>query len=308
MDTKHIASLSTEQINPASWNIDIEDTEEILTIINREDETVAQAVGCCRKEIAVLVDHAVERIRQGGRLIYVGAGTSGRLGILDASECPPTYGVSYEMVQGHIAGGKEAFIQAKEGAEDSPALGKEEMVQLHLQKQDTVVGIAASGRTPYVIAALRYAREKGCYTAAISCVKQAKLSAEADVGIEAITGPEVICGSTRMKAGTAQKLILNMISTAVMIRLGKVYHNYMVDVKATNQKLIARAIHMIQACCGCSEEQAKNLLQQSRNHVKTAILMEKSKKSYEECQRALQENQDILRRALRAFGQADIEK
>lgn len=298
-----IRKLATEQVNDRSWNIDQCSTKEMLTMINEEDKTIAYAVEKCKDEIAKLVDHAVEGIRQGGRVIYVGAGTSGRLGILDASECPPTYGVSEDVVQGVIAGGLGAIIKAKEGAEDDVELGKADMQVLKLQKQDSVIGLAASGRTPYVIGALQYAKAAGCYTGAISCVQHARISEEADAKIEAITGPEAVCGSTRMKAGTAQKMILNMISTTIMIKLGKVYHNYMVDLQATNEKLYQRAAQMISSCTGCTQEEAQRLFKESEHHVKLAILMAETAKDKASCIRMLEETSGYLRTAVKRLQQ-----
>lgn len=294
-----IKRLNTEQNNENSWNIDLCTTKEILTIINEEDKLVALAVEKCKNEIAAIVNYAVDGIQQGGRVIYVGAGTSGRLGILDASECPPTYGVSYETVQGIIAGGREAMIKAKEGSEDSFDLGMKDMKQLALNDADVVIGLAASGRTPYVLGALTSAKKAGCHTGSISCVKHAKLSEIADVSIEVITGAEVICGSTRMKAGTAQKMILNMISTATMIQLGKVFHNIMVDFQPTNEKLIQRAKHMIKQCIGCSIEEADDWYNESDGNVKIAIAMAKSRKSKLECNTAMIKSKGNLRKALK---------
>jgi len=293
-----IKRLDTEQNNPKTWNIDQCDTKEMLTLINEEDQSIADAVAKCIDEIAKLVDHVVMGIRHGGRLFYIGAGTSGRLGILDASECPPTFGVSDQLVQGLMAGGLSAMEKAKEGAEDLASAGKADLQQHSLNKHDVVVGIAASGRTPYVIHALYYAKEIGCYCGAISCVRQAKISAIADAKIEAITGAEVISGSTRMKAGTAQKMILNMISTATMIRLGKTYHNYMVDVNPTNEKLRLRSLHIIQACCDCTIEAAASSYEEAEHHVKLAVLMNKSNKSKSKCLEALKASEGHLHLAL----------
>lgn len=293
-----ITRLDTEQNNVHSWNIDRCSTKEILKIINEEDQIVAAAVSGCLDEIAKLVDQAVMRLAQGGRIFYVGAGTSGRLGILDASECPPTYGVSHELVQGIMAGGPTAMKKAKEGSEDDAKAGQKDLENVHLSACDVVIGLATSGRTPYVIGALHYAKEIGCYTGAISCVHHALISEIADAKMEAVTGPEVICGSTRMKAGTAQKMILNMISTAVMIKLGKVYHNYMVDLQATNEKLYQRAIHMIQMICECTKDKAVQVFEASGHHVKTAILMAESKQSKEACIDALHRSKDHLLLAL----------
>ncbi|MEG0541557.1 MAG: N-acetylmuramic acid 6-phosphate etherase, partial [Angelakisella sp.] len=222
--------LETEQRNQATLDIDTMSTIEVLHVINQEDQSVALSVSKVLPSIANLIDEAYERMKRGGRIIYIGAGTSGRLGVLDASECPPTYGVEPTVVQGIIAGGFGALLKAKEGAEDDLLLAQSDLKSLNLNENDTVIGLAASGRTPYVIGGLRYANEVGAYTAAISCVNNAKISAHARTKIEAVVGPEVITGSTRMKAGTAQKLILNMVSTSLMIKYGKVYKNLMIDV------------------------------------------------------------------------------
>ena len=219
------------------------------------------------------MDEICARLEQGGRLIYIGAGTSGRLGVLDASECPPTYGVSPELVQGIIAGGDRALRESSEGAEDNAQAGADDLRALGISQKDAVVGLAASGRTPYVIGALDYADSVGAYTGAVSCVSGAEMSRHAKTVVEAVTGPEAVTGSTRMKAGTAQKMILNMISTSVMIKMGKVYQNLMVDVQPTNEKLVIRSINIIRECLDCGEERAAELLKASGRCVKLAVLM-----------------------------------
>lgn len=254
-------------------DIDRCSTLSLVEKINAEDHKIADAVAAQKKMIAELIDACSARMKKGGRLIYMGAGTSGRLGVLDASECPPTYGVSPDLVVGLIAGGKSAMFRAKEGAEDSEELGVQDLKDLKLNENDTVVGLAASGRTPYVIGGLKYARSVGACTGSVSCVSAAKMSAYADFAIEAVTGPEVITGSTRMKAGTAEKMICNMISTGVMVRYGKVYENLMVDVQPTNEKLVRRAKRIISEAAGCTAEKAESLFEDSGRDVKIAILM-----------------------------------
>lgn len=290
---ENINYLDTEQRNQNTKNIDQLSTLEVLEKINAEDATVPVAIKKVLPAIEKIVDLAYTAVKAGGRVIYVGAGTSGRLGILDASECPPTYGVSPEMFQGLMAGGKEAIFKAKEGAEDSLTLAQKDLEEIHLSKNDLVVGIAASGRTPYVIGALQYAQKIGASTASIACSSHAKISQYADAPIEVITGAEVICGSTRMKAGTAQKLILNMISTTTMIKLGKVYQNYMVDVQPTNEKLKSRATHMIQEITGVSKEEAQALYKESNAHVKVAIVMALCHVDLDNAKKLLEENEKI---------------
>lgn len=272
-ETAALTMLPTEQINPACACIDGMGTLEALRAINEQDRSVADAVATALPRLAGLVDASAERLAHGGRLIYVGAGTSGRLGVLDASECPPTFGVSPELVQGIIAGGHEALWSAAEGAEDRIDLGRDDLLALDAGMHDVVVGIAASGRTPYVIGALDHARSVGALTGSISCVSPAELSSHADHAIECVTGPEAICGSTRMKAGTAQKMLLNMLSTEVMVRLGKVYGNLMVSVRPTNEKLVARARRIVAIATGCDETCAAEALGASGYDVKVAILM-----------------------------------
>lgn len=265
--------MLTEQRNPRTTDIDRLSTLEIVQAMNAEDATVPAAVGQALPAIAAAVDLIVERLRGGGRLFYVGAGTSGRLGVLDAAECVPTFSVPPEMVQGIIAGGETALIHSIEGAEDSRAQGRADILAHGLTAQDVVVGIAASGRTPYVVAALEAAREVGAGTVGIACNQPAPVLDAAAIRIAALTGPEVITGSTRLKAGTAQKLILNMLSTATMIRLGKVYGNLMVDVKVSNDKLADRARRIVMEITGISPAEADALLQQTDNEVKTAVVV-----------------------------------
>lgn len=268
-----INQLSTEQQNRDTRNIDLCSTKEILYKINNEDQKVADVV---KKQIAAisrLVEAAYETVKKGGRLIYIGAGTSGRLGILDASECPPTYGVSPQVVQGIMAGGSDAISSAREGVEDSESEACKDLKARNLSADDMVIGIAASGRTPYVKGALKYANEIGAKTGSICCVEKGAISSYAQYPVEVVTGPEAISGSTRMKAGTAQKMILNMISTTVMIKMGKVYQNYMVDVQPTNHKLEKRACNMIRTILDIEDDEAFLLYEASGKNVKTAVVM-----------------------------------
>ncbi|MCR5422682.1 MAG: N-acetylmuramic acid 6-phosphate etherase [Bacilli bacterium] len=271
MIKEDIKSLSTEARNKNSYNIDTKSTREILSIINEEDKKVAYLIEDKLCDIAKVVDAVVEAFNNGGRLIYVGAGTSGRMGLIDAVECRPTYSVPDDMVMGIMAGGKEAFVRAKEGAEDSIDDAINDLKNIELSNKDIVVGIAASGRTPYVIGAIEYANKIGANTVAIATVKNSKIGMISKLKIEVDTGAEVVSGSTRMKAGTAQKLICNMISTASMIRIGKVYNNLMVDVAATNQKLIKRAVGIIQEITDASEELCLDKMNKYKS-VKKAVI------------------------------------
>jgi N-acetylmuramic acid 6-phosphate etherase len=264
---------TTERRNEASVDIDSKTALEIVTIINNEDKKVPLAVEKILPEIAALVDDIVAAFRRGGRLIYIGAGTSGRLGVLDASECPPTYGVSPEMVQGLIAGGREALTRSVESAEDRAGDGAADLRRIGFGRDDVLVGITASGQAPYVLGALEYARSLGAKTAAISCNAGSKTFDIAGHRLFVDVGPEVVTGSTRMKSGTAQKLILNMLSTASMIRIGKVYKNLMVDLRPVNQKLILRSIRLIREVTGCPPEQAEKAFAESGKNPKTAIVM-----------------------------------
>ncbi len=268
-----LASLTTEQRNEKTNNIDELSVLDVLKIINNEDKTVPYAVEKQLPTIARLVQDIVVSFRQGGRLFYIGAGTSGRLGVLDASECPPTFGVPRTMVQGLIAGGKEALVRSIENAEDEYEGGVRELSELHFSKKDVLVGITASGQAPYVIGAMEYAKQLGSVVGAISCNKESKTFACADHAIFLDVGPEVITGSTRLKAGTAQKLVLNMLSTASMIRLGKVYRNLMVDLTPVNNKLVERSKRLIKQATACSEEVAETAFEASGRKPKLAILM-----------------------------------
>ncbi len=268
-----LESLDTEKRNINTMNLDELSTVEIIAKINQEDKKIADCVEPAIAEIGKATDFAVGSIKSGGRLIYMGAGTSGRLGILDASECPPTYGVPFDMVIGIIAGGDKAIRKAVEGAEDSKELAVKDLKKIGFNEKDTLVGLAASGRTPYVIGGLEYARSIGAKTAAISCVQGAKISDIADAKIEVIVGAEAVTGSTRMKAGTAQKMVLNMISTTAMVKIGKVYQNLMVDVATTNEKLKVRALNIVSEATGIEKESSKKLLEDSGYDVKVAIVM-----------------------------------
>lgn len=268
-----LSRLTTERRNPASAHIDICTTLEMVTIMQQEDSKIAAAIQKILPDIARAIDETSLRLQEGGRLFYLGAGTSGRLGILDASECPPTYGTNPELVQGLIAGGIPAIFRAQEGAEDNPGLAVHDLKEHGFSAKDVLVGIAASGRTPYVVGGLQYAQKIGALTIALACSEHAEIAALADIALTPVTGPEVVTGSTRMKAGTAQKLVLNMLSTGTMIKLGKVYGNLMVDVKASNKKLEERAIRIVMEGSGCERTEAEKALKGADGHAKLAILM-----------------------------------
>ena len=269
----NLQSIDTEQRNERSMHIDRLSTLEMLEVINEEDHKVAEAVKLVLPEIAQAVDVIYAQIRSGGRLVYCGAGTSGRLGVVDASECPPTYGVDPGLVVGLIAGGPFALTTAIEGAEDNPTLGEADLINLGFSSKDALVGIAASGRTPYVLGAMDYARRQGAPVIALTCCRDSELSRHADITIAPLPGPEVITGSSRMKSGTAQKLVLNMLSTAVMVKLGKVYGNLMVDVKATNEKLHHRAMSIVRTVTQADDDAVRRALEASGFSCKTAIVM-----------------------------------
>jgi N-acetylmuramic acid 6-phosphate etherase len=290
--------MQTEARNPRTMQIDQLSTLAMLTVINEQDAGVPHAVREALSDIARAVDAIAERMHAGGRLIYTGAGTSGRLGVLDAVECVPTFSVPPGVIIGIVAGGSRALTESIEGAEDSPEGGREDLRALNLTALDSVVGIAASGRTPYVIGALNFADEVGALTIGVSCNAPAPILATAQIGIAAVVGPEVITGSTRLKAGTAQKLILNMISTATMIRLGKVYGNLMVDVQVTNNKLADRARRIIIEVTGVDHERAGELLTQCDNQVKTAIVVALLKVTPDEARQRLDANDGVLGRVI----------
>ncbi|CAI1807699.1 MULTISPECIES: N-acetylmuramic acid 6-phosphate etherase [Serratia] len=293
-----LENMVTEGVNRTSFEIDRVSTLEMCRIINDEDKKVPQAVELVLPQIAAAVDIIYEQIGAGGRLIYTGAGTSGRLGILDASECPPTYGVAPDLVIGLIAGGERAIQHAIEGAEDSLELGVSDLKALNLTEKDVVVGIAASGRTPYVIAALNYARQTGCHTIGISCNPGSAVSTAAELAITPVVGPEVVSGSSRMKAGTAQKLILNMLSSGLMIKSGKVFGNLMVDVVATNEKLYVRQVNIVRNATGCTDVQAESTLRACDHHCKTAIVMLLKKVDVTTARRCLEQHGGYIRRVL----------
>lgn len=270
---KMLENLATEERNEKTIDLDTLSPKEILAVMNEEDLTVPIAIKKVLPQIELIVSGVISCFQKGGRLIYLGAGTSGRLGVLDAAECVPTFGVSKEQVIGLIAGGEKAFVAAIEGAEDSKILGENDLKQIKLTANDFVIGIAASGRTPYVIGALDYAKSVGAKTGAISCNANAKISAHADMAIEVVTGAEILTGSTRLKAGTAQKLVLNMISTASMVGIGKVYKNLMVDVLPTNKKLEERSKRIIMEATEADYETANKFYEAAEKHVKVAIVM-----------------------------------
>ncbi|MCX2793542.1 N-acetylmuramic acid 6-phosphate etherase [Microbulbifer thermotolerans] len=295
---QELSRLTSEASNPDTRDIDLLPTEAILEKINTADREVPLAVHRVLPQIAQAVDAIVDAFKKGGRLVYMGAGTSGRLGILDAAECPPTYGVEEGMVVALIAGGEQAVYRAQEGAEDNPALGERDLKGIDLSSKDVVVGIAASGRTPYVIGGLRYARETGCTTVALSCNATAAIAEEADIKILPQVGPEILTGSTRMKAGTAQKLVLNMLTTASMIRLGKSFYNLMVDVKATNAKLRGRTRRIVMEATGVSLEEADRVLNQCDHNAKLAIMVILSGLDSSAAEAALEQANGFLRLAL----------
>ena len=269
----NLKNMSTETRNQNTMNLDIMTPLEVVTVMNQEDARVPEAIKPALPNIAQCVTWAIESIEAGGRIIYMGAGTSGRLGVLDAVECPPTFGVAPEVVVGLIAGGEKAFVKAVEGAEDSRELDRQDLIEINLEKRDIVIGIAASGRTPYVLGGLAYAQEVGCHTVGISCNPGSAVGAAAELAIEVVPGPECLTGSTRLKSGTCQKLILNMISTATMVGCGKAYQNLMVDVMQTNEKLVVRAQNIVMEATGCDRETAKEKIGLAGGNAKTAITM-----------------------------------
>ena len=294
-----ISSLHTEQRNKNSMDIDVRSTSEILNIINREDKTVPLAVEKELPYIVQAVESIVIALRNGGRLLYFGAGTSGRIGVVDAAECPPTFGTSPELIQGFIAGGKEAMFQAQEGAEDLEENGAKAVIKAKVNSKDIVCGIAASRRTPYVIGAVKKAKELGAKTIYVTCNPREEFDIkEVDVAICPYVGPEVIMGSTRMKSGTAQKLVLNMLTTASMIRLGKVYENMMIDLQMTNKKLVERSKRIVMTITGVSYEEAADILKKADGHVKTALVMIKAKASAKEAKELLKNADGFVRKAI----------
>ncbi|MDP3317327.1 MAG: N-acetylmuramic acid 6-phosphate etherase, partial [Devosia sp.] len=299
-DTLHaqLQQLVSEGRNPRTADIDLMSSLEIVGAMNAEDRSVPEAVGKTLPEIARAVDAIVAAFSSGGRLVYIGAGTSGRLGVLDASECPPTFGVPPSMVLGLIAGGLDALVNASEGAEDRADAGAADLVDIGLTARDVVVGIAVSGRTPYVIGALEHAKALGVVTVALTCNPDSPIARLADIAIAPVVGPEVITGSTRLKSGTAQKLVLNMLSTASMVRIGKTYGNLMVDMIASNQKLMARAVRIVMQATNCSVEVAEAAMARAGNDTKIAILTVLTGKSVDAARADLTGADGVLRRAL----------
>lgn len=289
----------TEQENPGTANIDQVSTLDALRLINNEDKTVALAVERVLPEVAVAVYKIVERLRSGGRLFYAGTGTSGRLGVLDASEIPPTFGVSYDLVQGVIAGGYDALYKATEASEDNREAAAEDLKLRSLTEKDALIGIAASGRTPYTIGAVEYARSLGCFTACIVCVPDSELTKVVDIAIVPVVGPEAITGSSRMKAGTAQKMVLNLISTVTMVRLGYVKGNRMTNVKSSNLKLRDRSVRILVAEEGLDTETAKNLLNDSDWELPVAIVMSRAGATADEARNSLAEASYVIELAIR---------
>ena len=290
--------MSTERRNPRSVDIDLFPTERILRIINAEDAMVANSVSVAIPQIAGIVDAGVEAIRSGGRIFYVGAGTSGRIGALDAAECPPTFSSPAEWIQSVIAGGAKALVHADEGTEDDPDKGAADLKARRVTARDLVIGIASSGKTPYTIGALEYAKSKGAQTAVIVAILNAPLAKVADVTIETVVGPEIVTGSTRMKAGTAQKLVLNMISTAVMISLGMTYSNWMINVTMTNTKLRARGVQMLREILGVSPDEAQKLSERSGGKLKVAVVMGATGCSRKDAEKRLEQGNGNLRKIL----------
>ncbi|OBQ74483.1 N-acetylmuramic acid 6-phosphate etherase [Mesorhizobium erdmanii] len=290
--------LVSEGRNPRTVDIDLLPTIDVLRKVNDEDRIVPAAVEKVLPDIAAAVDRIVLAFRKGARLVYIGAGTSGRLGVLDASECPPTFGVPEDMVIGLIAGGPEALVRSTEGAEDDPKMGAQALREINLTRDDVVVGIAVSGRTPYVIGGLNYAKQLGAATVALSCNPASTIAGIADIAISPVVGPEVLTGSTRLKSGTAQKLVLNMLTTASMIRIGKSFQNLMVDLNPSNKKLVARAIRMVMQTTGCTAQQARQALHQTGNDVKLAILVTITGMDVEAARAALAKAGGFLRKAI----------
>ncbi len=297
-----LSKLSSEERNPDTMELDTLSSIELVSAINQQDKLVPLAIEKELPQIAKAVDVISDAFRSGGRLLYTGAGTSGRLGILDASECPPTFGVAEDMVIGLIAGGSDAVFRSKENAEDSPEAGKLDLIEHTLTDKDVVVGIAASGRTPYVLGALAYAKSTGAQTIALTCNADSEISGFSDITIAPVVGPEVLTGSTRLKSGTAQKLVLNMLTTASMVKIGKCYQNLMVDVVASNEKLAARAINIVSQATGCTRQTAADVLEQSRYDVKAAILMNLTGVSHAEAQSILGDTSGHLRVAINQSG------
>ena len=294
-----LSTLITEQRNPNSMHVDSLSALEIVQLMNQEDKQVPLAIEKCLPQIAQAVECIVAAFQQGGRLVYIGAGTSGRLGVLDASECPPTFGVSPEMVKGIIAGGERALRHPIEGAEDSKAQAEVDLQTIQFSSKDVVVGIAASGRTPYVIGALEYAKSLGSVTVSIASNPNSAMANIVDIAIDTVVGPEVLTGSSRLKSGTAQKLVLNMLTTASMILMGKCYQNLMVDVQASNEKLKARAIRIVMQATDCDKALAEETLKQADQNAKLAIMMILSGLDRAQAEALLEKHQGKLQLALK---------
>jgi N-acetylmuramic acid 6-phosphate etherase len=291
----------TEQENPRTTSIDKVSTIEAVRLINNEDKLVPAAVEKVLPQIGQAIDRVVEQMKSGGRLFYVGTGTSGRLGVLDASEIPPTFGVSYELIQGVIAGGYDALYKATEASEDNKQAGGEDLKTRGLNGKDAVVGLAASGRTPYTIGALEYARTLGCFTACVTCVPDSPITEAVEIPIVPIVGPEVLTGSTRLKSGTAQKMVLNMISTVAMIRLGYVRGNRMTNVKPANEKLRDRSLRILMAETSLNEATAADLLLRASGDLRVAIVMHRANVSCEAASAALESTNFVVERAIATF-------
>lgn len=302
----NLSSLTTEQLNGRSANIDQLSTKEIIELMNDEDRSIADAVRRELPDIEKAIEAIYQTLIKGGRLFYIGAGTSGRIGVIDAAECPPTFCTPHEMVQAIIAGGESAVFTAVEGAEDSREQGSEDLRHRNVNQADIVVGIAASGRTPYVIGALEYAKKAGAATIGLSCNSDAEISQIADYKIEVVVGPEILTGSTRLKAATAQKMVLNMLTTTTMIKLGKVYGNLMVDLHASNKKLVERARNMVMKITGVSYDEAAHVLEETNQKVKPAILMIKGEVSRDKAAQLLIETDGFLREAINKANQGQL--
>jgi N-acetylmuramic acid 6-phosphate etherase len=298
VEWKNMSDLITEQVNPFTQNIDNVPTLEMVRLMNQEDARVAAAVATELEKIAHAIDSVSKRMNLGGRLIYLGAGTSGRLGVLDASECPPTFSTSPELVIGLIAGGGRALTQAVEGAEDDAEMGAREIAALDVKEYDSVVGITASGETPYVLGGIAEARQRGALTISVACNRPSRLEEISEIGIAPLVGPEVIGGSTRLKAGSAQKMVLNMVSTGVMVKLGKTFGNLMVDVQPTNSKLRDRARRIVAQTCDIDMEKATQLLDACDGEVKTAIVCRLAGVSTDKARQLLKLSEGMVRRAL----------
>ena len=293
-----LSKLVTESRNKNTMQLDMMTPLEIASVMNREDKNVVAAVEKVLPQVAQAIEWCTATFKEKGRIIYMGAGTSGRLGLLDAVECPPTFGVPPEMVVGLLAGGYKAFVKAVEGAEDSKTLGQSDLEAIHVTKKDVIIGLAASGRTPYVIYGLRYARSIGCKTVAIACNSNSLIGQEAELAIEPVVGAEILTGSTRLKSGTAQKMVLNMISTGSMVGIGKAYENLMVDLMQTNEKLASRAENIVMTATGCERNAARTALDSVGGSVKTAVAVILLGCSVEEAQKALAKNGGHIRKIL----------